>query len=408
MPNGIKAKRAIKNVARKLRKPAKQVLSAAKREAINQLRGLARSSAMGRLLLTGNGDYKSNGIVSGSNMAQTPSFGTTRITMRHRELVSPIYSSSTVGAFQSQKFTLNPGLPLTFPWLSGISAVFESWKPNGITFEYKALSGTSINSTNTALGEVVMAPQYNPYAIDPTTLVQLEGYSDSVVSVPFDNALCGIECRKSNRQSDALLVRNSNVASFGSTGADSLFDLCDFIIATAGCPGANVLLGELWVIYDIELWNPIIPRFPAGVPKSFQAQFGPSSQIAIVFSDLDTVNDPYGMFKGNSTNSLLMDLSVGHTYLLQFWMQAVSTYTASDISLSLSGCTQVNSSAQCPHFTQPGTVAQSALYFECTVLVNTPLPSIAAVGAAGMNTNLAWFRAIECADNFRALGPNIA
>jgi hypothetical protein len=263
------AKKAFKRAGRSIQKAAQS--PAVKRAAVAAIkaavrshpttRAIARTAMPGirglKSLITGHGDYTVNRTL-GSGSIGTPSFGTTRINVKRRELLGSIISSPTPGAFQLQKFVVNPGLVATFPWLSGIADSFETYRPSGVIFEFLSLSGTAVGSTNTALGQVIMAPQYNAYALDPTTKVQLEGYPDAVSTCVDASALCGIECAKSNRQSDALLVRNSNVVPNSASMAAALFDLCDFYIATNGCQGSSITLGELWITYDIDLWNPIV------------------------------------------------------------------------------------------------------------------------------------------------------
>jgi hypothetical protein len=255
----------------------------------------ARAGVRGiKSIIRGHGDYTVNRTL-GSGSIGTPSFGTTRITVKRRELLGSIISSPTPGAFQLQKFVVNPGIYETFPWLSGMANNFETWRPSGVIFEFLTLSGTAVGSTNTALGQVIMAPQYNAYALDPTTKVQLEGYPDAVSTCVDASALCGIECAKSNRQSDALLVRNANVVPQAASMSAALFDLCDFYIATNGCQGSSITLGELWVTYEIELWNPIVSIANAGLFSglSYQA-IGVISANALFASGEITTFDPSG------------------------------------------------------------------------------------------------------------------
>lgn len=118
-----------------------------------------------------------------------------------------------------------------------------------------------------------MAAQYNPNATDPLDTVVLEAYNNAVVLQPFEDGLCGVECKPKFRQADTLLCRN-DVALSVSGPQDVLYDLCDFYIATAGCPGSSVVLGDLWISYDIEFINPYLP---ADVQTAQNTAWGTSS-----------------------------------------------------------------------------------------------------------------------------------
>jgi hypothetical protein len=347
MPPNVRRgiKRAARSAGRALKPIAKAAVKAAKQELRNQLgvgagRLGARALRASRMLLSGQGDYHANSIVSGSNTATTPSFGTTRITMKRRELIGQVVSSSVPGAFTLQKFTVNPADPTTFPWLSQVASVFETWRPNGMAFEFKSTSGTAVGSTNTALGSVILAPQYNPFAMDPINLVQLEGYTDVVVTVPFENAICGVECNPANRQAGALLVRNANVPAF-TLAADTLFDLCDFYVASAGCQGADIVLGEIWVVYSIDLWNPIVPVAPP-VPSAWSTD---------TFTSSPALNNIYGgthsastmgsgtqwnlAFLGNSAD--ISGLVPGRFYVASILLYENSTLPAITRTLGIGG-----------------------------------------------------------------------
>ncbi len=263
-----KVKKAVRKIAQKAKGPAKRILDAAKREAKNEMRQAMKGALVAArrhplmvagASLAGHGDYVTNSLMSGSSQ-RTPSFGRSRVVMSRRESLGIVYSSSTAGLFSISKYTINPGLASTFPWLSNFTSSFESYKPLGIVFEFKSTSGESVGSTNTALGSVVMGVQYNSYAADPTTRIQLEGFPGAVSVAPFQDALCGVECKVGTRPGNSLLIRNALVASPAS-GTDSLFDVGDFFIATEGCQGTSVALGELWVTYKIELFNPVTPPY---------------------------------------------------------------------------------------------------------------------------------------------------
>jgi len=256
-----KASTAIKREAKKI---GKSLLTQAKRE----IKSSGRTMAFGALrTLTGMGDYKVNGLIRGGSTSNVPSFGSQHVRIRRREYLGTITSSSTVGAFDIQKFQVNPGLFATFPWLASLAQSYESWKPHGIVFEFKSTSGSAVGSTNTALGQVILAAQYNSFAVDPIDKIHMEGLSNALSIAPYEDGLCGLECRPKDRQASTLLVRNSSVSSMSLAGQDQIFDLCDFFVATNGLQAASVTVGDLWVTYDIEFFNPVVPTAAPAIPS---------------------------------------------------------------------------------------------------------------------------------------------
>jgi hypothetical protein len=291
-------KNAIRRGAKNVKREAAPIVKAAARAAINAAkqelrRGgrdvLQRGLKFGAQNIFGMGDYRTNDIIKGQ-ITSSPSFGTTKTTFRRREPLGKVVSSETPGAFKMDKFRVNAGLSKTFPWLSGFANNYESYRPLSVVFEYVPTSGMAVASNDTALGSITMAAQYNPFAVDPLNLQQIQGYRNSVTLAPYEHGLHGIECNPRSRQAETLLIRNANIQANGGltvdTGYDTLFDLCEFFIATEGMQAANVVLGQIWVSYSIELSNPIVPIIqpfnPSLTMTSIAGQDYPSANIFAV------------------------------------------------------------------------------------------------------------------------------
>lgn len=207
----------------------------------------------------GSGDYvtASDGVKQNSLLnnveSQIPSFGSksNEVRIRHREYLGDVISSGTAGAFNIQSFPLNPGVASTYPWLSQVcGATFQQYRINGQVYEFRSMSADALNSTNTALGSVVMATDYDSKDNVFNTKQQMENTMFGVSCKPSSCMIHAIECARSQTAVSELYIRASAVPS----GADiRLYDQGRFSIATVGCQGTNVNLGELWVSYDITL-----------------------------------------------------------------------------------------------------------------------------------------------------------
>jgi len=230
--------------------------------------GNAGGSFISKML--GHGDYavtnapqlKENNLVL-ANAAQMPQFGTGKVACKfvHREFLGDVYSSATPGAFKITDYPINPGLNSTFPWLSGVvGAKFQQYRINGMAFEYRSMSADALNSTNTALGSVIMSTDYDSADTTFASKQEMENTEYGVSCKPSVNMMHGIECARFQTPVSELYIRAYNVP----TGKDiRLYDMGRFSIATVGCQAANVNLGELWVSYDIDAFKAIeqVPNY---------------------------------------------------------------------------------------------------------------------------------------------------
>ena len=108
------------------------------------------------------------------------------VTIRNREYVGDITSRGN--AFNlSKKITLNPGISPeeggAFPWLSGIARHFQQYRFEGLTYEFVSTSGVS--SVSQALGEVIIATNYNVTDPAPVNKQQMVSQAFSVTRSPF-------------------------------------------------------------------------------------------------------------------------------------------------------------------------------------------------------------------------------
>jgi plastocyanin len=219
--------------------------------------------------ILGFGDYsvKSNSIFQESMAIapgeSVPAFGMigqeTRV--RHREYIQDIVVPSTPTAFTNTAFTINAGDAVTFPWLAALASNYQQYKVNGMVFEYKTLS--SDITAGGALGAVVLATNYDVTETEFTDKLHMENSQYAISAKPSQSQIHTIECDQNLTQSKLLYVRDGNSRV---SGVDArLSDLGKFQVATVGLPGsAGVVLGELWVSYDVSLYKPEIAPVALG------------------------------------------------------------------------------------------------------------------------------------------------
>lgn len=203
--------------------------------------------------ILGMGDYKveENTLLSGNGVPSMHNSGARSMRVKHREFLGDITGSS---AFTTRSFTIQPGSSNTFPWLSRMAELFQSYRIHGMVFTFNSTSADALNSVNTALGTVIMSTQYNVSQPPFTSKAEMEQYEYTVAGRPSRNLTHIIECDPSLQVMDHLFCRSGALPA----GQDyQFYDWGTFQFATVGMQAAATI-GELWVSYDIEFFKPRI------------------------------------------------------------------------------------------------------------------------------------------------------
>lgn len=192
--------------------------------------------------VTGMGAYR---IRKNSLMNGPPLFNDEPVYFTHREFIADVTGSTT---FASTVYSVNPGMSETFPWLSGQMAGFEQYIFEGLLFEFKSTSANALNSTNTALGTVIMATNYDALDQPFSNKQQMEAYEFAVATKPSESCIHPVECDPRKNTLSELYVRANTAVTNGDL---RMYDLGNFTIATAGMQAAATI-GELWVTYKVK------------------------------------------------------------------------------------------------------------------------------------------------------------
>jgi len=204
--------------------------------------------------ITGIGDYdvSLNTLYGKARTSSVPSFpGMNCIRVSHKEYLGDVYGTTS---YLNIPFALNPGLQSTFPWLSAIASNYEQYFINGMVIQFVSTSAAALNSTNTALGKVVMATEYNSERPTFATTSEMLNTVYANYGKPAEDLVHAIECAPSQVASKLYYVRTAGVP----TGSDPrLYDLGIFQLATEGMQ-ASANIGGLWITYDITLCKPVL------------------------------------------------------------------------------------------------------------------------------------------------------
>lgn len=186
-----------------------------------------------------------NAVPSFSNLSKNGN-----IRVRHREYIQDITGSLSFAIGAS--LPLNPGMSLSFPWLSAIANNYESYKFNMLRFKYET------SCTTSDAGKVYLAIEYDSADEDPDTKVQIMAYK-SAVSTALWNDVQLVSDTTDRRVLSGLKYVRSDFVSPSSTDLHT-YDLGRIIVATTGGNGKTV--GELYVEYEVDLITPQLNRSP--------------------------------------------------------------------------------------------------------------------------------------------------
>lgn len=191
--------------------------------------------------------------------------------IRHREYVQDITSGDLDGnatGFKSNTFLVQPGLKDTFPWLSQLADSFETYRFVRVVYEFRSMSG--VLSTSTSLGSVLLVAQYNSSNGAFADMISANNYEGAISVKPADSVTYVLQTNASLLPDVHRYIRTGGIP----PGLDPrLYDLAIFQVISQGMPQANTFLGQLWVTYDIELFqprvNPAVPN-PMSLFSSYQ------------------------------------------------------------------------------------------------------------------------------------------
>jgi hypothetical protein len=170
-----------------------------------------------------------------------------RIRVRHREFLGDVKNLVATPEFEVvANLPINPGMVSTFPWLSGIAQLYESYSFRSLQFEYLPSC-----STNTD-GVVLLAIDYDagdPAPPTKSTLMQMHG----AVRTSLWNACC---LTADPADLHKLPQRYTRKTVWGGAGDIKTYDVGNLYIASSNHTGATTAYGELYVNYDVELITP--------------------------------------------------------------------------------------------------------------------------------------------------------
>ena len=257
------------------------------------------------------------------------------VRISHREYLGDVLVSATPGAFKNDSlYSLNPGQSQTFPWLSTIAGNYLEYMIHNLAFLFVSTSATALNSTNTQLGIVAMRAQYDPTFAADTSLIQMENAFDCHKANPSVTQTYHCGGIKGGLRTVRTGAQPSNTDL-------RMYDEGFMQIATQGMQAAGTNIGQLWVVYDIELVKEVYVQGQVGntirSAHYRSSTFSPSSPLGLAGSIPAQGTDFIGLTVTNTTITFPNTISTGDYYITVQWVGSIAgNYTAP--SLTLTNC----------------------------------------------------------------------
>lgn len=193
------------------------------------------------------------------------------VTVSHREYWRAI--TSTTGSSIVTR-NINPGRADMFPWLSNVASNYEQYRFKRLKFTYVSVQATSYS------GRVGMAYESNPSAPGPSSRGDFFNVSPNVEESPWEDMDLHVKTTK-----EILFVRG-----YGQTtgGTYNTYDFGQVSLLAALNPDSATVCGEVFVDYEIELFNPVFQRVLGGAiiasGETAAAPFGTALVVSTGFA----------------------------------------------------------------------------------------------------------------------------
>ena len=282
----------------------------------------------------------------------------------HKEFIGDVISSPTAKAFSISSFVINPTNEFLWEFLCQIACNYDEWIPQGIAICFKSTSGNALSSVDTSLGSVVIATLYNPYAMPLNTKNEMESTQYCSRGSPAEDLIHFIECDPWQGSISTYFMNMND-------GPDKRFSqLGTVYVATVGCQGTNVNLGELWITYQVTLLKPKLWQSLNnatdylwltynGVPTVFDTNSGlcakparrdVASTIPFLGYDANLNADHNGVYLANSTDGVDINFPIypfGYYWRVVYRLTAGSNFSGGSFTMTYNaGTSGVNFAAQ--------------------------------------------------------------
>jgi len=290
----------------------------------------------GRYRVRGAGSYgvpwnvDSNTLTSAGNIPKVVNVADAGVRISHTEYLGTVTSSAS---FKNTVYYINPGLVATFPWLSKIAVNFQQWKIHGCLVVFKSQMTDAV-ATFTALGSVAIAANMNPAERACANQVEMEQLKFCAVSKPSEDIVAPIECARGSTSVNSYFVRTSAVPS---NASQMDYDHGTIQVASGSSPSDGVVLGRLYLSYDISLLNPRMVMTSVGQASYNFEAFSTSNYLGTL-STMNKLVDTIGLSFTSPNSTVIFPRGIYGSYLVELGWTGAQTALSVAISFTYVNC----------------------------------------------------------------------
>lgn len=237
------------------------------------------------------------------------------VVIEHLEFIRDIAGSIPFAVTSSP---VNPGQPATFPWLSQVAPLYESYLFEKLEFQFQNTCGSDTS------GLAMLAIDYDasdPAPSDKIQMASYQGYARDASWKDFSHhsSLANLRKQKSYYVRSQALSANQDI---------KLYDVGNLFSAVVGTSADVPLVGELYVKYKVRLMTPQLGNVAVGLSKSARFTASTAANVTIAGS-----NAPLTI-TGNTTSGTVLTASAPYSCLVSLIATSLSGSPSTDTSAS--------------------------------------------------------------------------
>lgn len=198
------------------------------------------------------------------------------VIIRHREVIGLVTASSTAGNYSALALPLQPGLNLSFPWLSQLALAFEKYRFKSLKYSYVPECSTQVP------GNVALMFDYDCKDGAPPDMISLMTGGDYVSTPVWQSASMTYHPPLASELSHRYIRVGAP------TGDQASYDAGQLIVASNGVSTASLALGYIFCDYEVEL---MVPQYASSNNAGMSECFAVSS----LAGNGSTVSAPFGL-----------------------------------------------------------------------------------------------------------------
>jgi hypothetical protein len=230
-----------------------------------------------------------------------------------------------------------------------------------------------VSSTNAALGTVMLQTSYRATESAPTSKIEMLNEYWSSEAKPSEEFCHPIECDPKENPFNVQYVRTGSLPA---TENQLMYDLGRTTVAVSGQQANDIVLGDLWMTYEIELKKPVLTNLVNADIQTFASTSVSNIAAATPFgSDMSTKFSSFIENPSASGSTLTFPRSVVGSYQVTLYWDGV---TATGIAtISITGGSLISAVANATSIVSLYTVGVGKAM--ATFFVTVPDPDVAAV-----------------------------